>query len=186
MVVCGLFNGFSVNQGSAAASDVLKRARALVSEERSSAREDEHIDSIGITFVMDSALVADQGSSIIATFSYSVAAPTYLFSRTDVLKNPSAFQPLCGAFRLSGTPVDAFVRSSPLDQTKFQSPLDYVNPHFRLLAVLPSGTLTSKNFGPFDFALKDPLGGPFAWGAAQYGLLVGKLSAHANQSLAAR
>jgi hypothetical protein len=186
MIICGLFNGFSVNQGSAAAGDVLKRARALVSEEKSSAREDEHVDSIRITFVMDSSLIADESSSIIATFSYSVAAPTYLFSRSDVLKNPSVFQPLCGAFRLSGTPSDAFVRSAPIDQIKLPSPLDYVSPHVRLLAVLPSGTSTSKSFGPFDFALKDPLGGPFTWGAAQYGLLIGKLSAHANQSLAAR
>src|SRR5205823_5572198 len=89
-------NAFSVVAGSAAASDVLKYSRSIVSQEKQSALEDEHLAAIRIRFVVDSALVASQESRLIGGFSYSSTAPLYLFAERDLLARPSAFQPRGG------------------------------------------------------------------------------------------
>jgi hypothetical protein len=184
MIVTGLFNGFSINRGSGAATDVIKRSRVLMAEERNSAQIDAHLDTVRIALVIDSALAQANASSVLATFSYSMSAPIYLLGRTDVLHEPSAFQPLNGGFHFAAGSQRADTSSLPTPEIRrsaiaplqLHSPIEYVIPEFRVFAIMPTGTSRSKSFGPNDLSLQDTIGGTFAWGEAQFRLVVGKLS----------
>jgi MFS family permease len=184
MITCGIFNGFSLNRGSEASSEAIKRARGLIAEERSSAKSDEHIDTVRIAMVVDSALAQAESGSMIATFMYSLNAPIYVLGRGDILNEPSTYQPMNGGIHFVGTPASTDssalptpqVRRSVIEPLRLNSPTDYVNPQFRILSLLTPGTSRSKSFGPYDLSLQDTIGGNFEWGEAQFRLLIGKFS----------
>ncbi|SRR5579883_73094 len=174
-------NMYSVAAGSSAASSVLYTARSLVSGERQTAREDQHIDKISLRFVMDSTFRA--GVPLVGSFSYSASAPIYLFSEHDMFAQPSAFQPPGGIIRTS---VRGQLAVSPVSPMMLGSEDRYVDSTLRILAALPKGTSTSRAFGPFDLSLAEDAGVDIDKGQAKYHLGIGKLNAGHKIEMAAR
>jgi hypothetical protein len=166
-------NAFSVAVGSAAATDVLKSARSLVAQERQLALEDEHRSNIRVRFVLDSALVASQESGLVGRFSYSSAAPIYLFSEHDLLAQPSAFQPRGGIVRTSSGATPR----SPAVPPMLGSEDRYVDSTVRVLAAMSQGSTRSSSFGPFSLYLAEDAGVLIDKGEASYRLMIGKLNA---------
>jgi hypothetical protein len=165
-------NAFSIAAGSAAAGDVLRSARVLVTQEHETVRENEHLDSIHIRFVMDSTLGAQ--AAYVGAFSYSSTVPIYLFSERDVLANPAAFQPQGG---MVSTKNRGSLTVSPSIPVLLGSEDKYIDSTVRLLAVLPMSTHSSNAFGPFDLSLIEDAGINIDKGEAKYRLAIGKLRA---------
>ena len=169
-----LLNGFSIATGSAAAEDVLKSSRSLITQERETALEDEHIPHIGIRFVLDSALVQRDASHSIGTLSYSETAPIYLFTETDLLKQPWAFQPRGGIVHtgaLDGKTI------SPAIPIMLGSADRYIDSTVRVLAAMTKGAIVSPTFGPFTLSLAEDAGINIDKGEVSYRLAIGKLQA---------
>ena len=165
-------NAFSIAQGSAAALDVIHSARSLVSGERETTREDEHLNHIGIRFAMDSSLGAQ--AAYVGTFSYSSTAPLYLFTGGDVLDNPAAFQIPGGAVKTSNRDDRAI---SPAIPALLGTEDRYVDSTVRVLAALPMGTHVSNALGPFALWLVEDAAIKIDKGEATYKLAIGKLRA---------
>jgi MFS family permease len=176
-------NAYSVSAGSAAADDVLKSSRSLIRQERETARQDEHLDSVRIRFVLDSSETARHTSSLIAIFSYSSTAPLYLFTESDLLKEPWAFQPRGGIVQTSPLGTKAV---SPTIPTQLGSADLYVDSTARILACLPKGSVVSSAFGPFELSLAEDGGTNIDRGEASYRLSIGKLKAGHPIQLAAK
>jgi len=191
MVVTGLFNAFAINRGSDAATDVVHRSRALVQEARRNAQSDEHLDSLHIAVVLDSALAQANAADVIATFSYSYSAPLYLLQESDQLGDARAMQPLNGGMQWAPDPA-RMLPLQPMSRTSATAPIvfasitDYTHPAFRVLTSLTTGTSRTSSFGPEQFHIADTLGTTFAFGAAQFRLLEGHLSAAEATGLASR
>jgi hypothetical protein len=165
-------NAFSIAQGSAAALDVIHSARSLVAGERETAREDEHLNHIGIRFVMDSTLGAQAAS--VGTLSYSSTAPLYIYTEGDVLSDPATFQPRGGAVKTTKRDNRAI---SPTVPILLGSEDKYIDSTVRILASLPLGTRVSNSFGPFELSLAEDAGIIIDKGEAKYHLAIGKLRA---------
>ncbi len=170
-------NGFSIAQGSAAALDAIHSARSLVSGERETTREDEHLDHIHIRFTMDSTLGAQ--AVFVGTLSYSATAPLYLFTEGDVLENPAAFQIPGGMVHTQAAQAGSTVPRgvSPVIPILLGSEDNYIDSTVRILAALPMGTHVSNSFGPFDLSLAEDAGINIDKGEAKYRLAIGKLRA---------
>jgi hypothetical protein len=165
-------NAFSIVRGSAAALDVIHSARSLVSGERETTREDEHIHDIHVRFVMDSSLGAH--ATFVGTFSYSATAPLYLFTGGDVLDNVAAFQPPGGAVKTKNPGVFS---TSPVIPVQLGSEDKYIDSTVRILAALPMGTLVSNAFGPFEVSIVEDAKINIDKGETQFHLGIGKLRA---------
>jgi hypothetical protein len=165
-------NGFSIVKGSAAALEVIHATRSLVAGERETTREDEHLNHIGVRFVMDSALAAQ--ATLVGTLSYTSTAPLYLFSEGDVLGDPAAFQPPGGAIK---TKNRGWLTISPVIPIELGSEDKYIDSTVRILAALPMGTFASNSFGPFELSLVEDAGIDVDKGEAKYRLAIGKLRA---------
>ncbi len=165
-------NTFSIAKGSAAALDVIHSARSLVSGERETTREDEHLNHIDIRFVMDSSLGAQ--ATFVGTMSYTSTAPLYLFTEGDVLDRPAAFQPPGGAIKTNNR---GNLTISPVVPIQLGSEDKYIDSTIRILAALPMGTLASNAFGPFELSLAEDAGINIDKGEANYRLTIGKLRA---------
>lgn len=174
-------NTFSIAVGSAAAGDVLKSSRSLIAQERQTALEDEHPASIRIRYVLDSALVAEQGSGLVARFSYSSTAPLYLFGEHDAVASPSAFQPRGGMVHTH----TGGAACSPTVPAMLGSEDQYLDSTVRVLAAMESGSHVSKSFGPFALYLAEDAGLIIDKGEAHYRLSIGKLRAGHPIELAA-
>jgi hypothetical protein len=183
MIVTGLFNAYSLNRGSDATTEVIKTARTLITQERQSAKDDERIDSLRFSFALDSSLAQLHAGYLVGTYSYSLAAPIYLFGANDLLHDQTQFQPAAGCIRPKES---ALTRTSPTDPIVFSSPEKYIDPHFRVLALLPVGVSTSPTFGPYGYTLTDTNSSNFSRGLAEYRIAVGKLSPHHPTGLASR
>jgi hypothetical protein len=163
-------NTFSIAKGSAAALDVIHSARSLVSGERETTREDEHLNHIDIRFVMDSTLGAQ--ATFVGTMSYTATAPLYLFTEGDVLDRPAAFQPPGGAIKTNNRGA---LTISPVIPIQLGSEDKYIDSTIRILAALPMGTLASNAFGPFELSIAEDAGINIDKGEANYRLTIGKL-----------
>jgi hypothetical protein len=169
-----LLNGFSIAQGSAAAEDVLKSSRSLITQERQTALEDQHIPHIGIRFVADSLLLQSDASHSVGTLSYSETAPIYLFTEPDLLKQPWAFQPRGGIVKTGGQNGNA---SSPAIPIMLGSADRYIDSTIRILSVMPKNAVVSPTFGPFTLSLNEDAGINIDKGEASYRLAIGTLKA---------
>ncbi|MDP4220824.1 MAG: hypothetical protein Q8896_10330 [Bacteroidota bacterium] len=173
MIAAGLFNGVSTNRGSEAASEIRDGAIKLVRGEFASAKSDDHLDTIAIRFVLDSALIESMSESPIGSFSYSCTAPNYIYGIGNPLSRPSQFQPEAGILdRQDKSPSGA----SPARPIYFPSPEQYFDPRFRVLAALKQGAALSSNFGPYARSFTDTTGITADYGLAKYRLVIGKLS----------
>jgi hypothetical protein len=173
-IVSLAMNAYSIAIGSFAATDVLSSARGLVSQERESARQDEHLSNIRFRFVMDSTLAAQ--TELVATLSYSATAPVYLFTEHGILNQPSAFQPPGGLVRAqAGSAIPR--TGSPDIPLLLGSEDKYIDSTVRILATLPMGTQSSNAFGPFDMSLAEDAGVNIDKGEVEYRLAIGKLRA---------
>ncbi len=166
-------NAFSVASGSAAASDVLRSSRMLITQEKETAREDQHIDRIRIRFTLDSSLAAQ--CAYVGTLSYSATAPIYLFSEHDLLSDPAAFQPPGGMIKTISRPNGRTL--SPSVPVQLGSEDRYIDSTVRILAALPMATHTSNSFAPFDVSLREDAGINVNKGEAKYHLGIGTLRA---------
>ncbi len=165
-------NAFSIAQGSAAALDAIHSARSLVAGERETTRQDEHLDHIGIRFVMDSTLAAQ--ATYVGTMSYSCTAPLYLFTEGDVIDNPAAFQPPGGVVKTSKRGERTI---SPIVPVMLASSDQYADSTTRILAALPLGTHVSNAFAPFEVSLVEDAALDIDKGEAKYHLAIGTLHA---------
>ncbi len=173
-------NAFSIAKGSAAALDVIHSARSLVSGERETTRQDEHLNHIGVRFVMDSSLGAQ--ATYVGTMSYSATAPLYLFTEGDVLDDPAAFQVPGGVVKTSKVlplPLGEGWGEgiSPTVPILLGSEDKYMDSTIRILTSLPMGTHVSNSFGPFEMFLAEDAGLTIDKGEATYHLAIGKLRA---------
>ncbi len=172
MIASGIFNAVSTNRGSEAASDVRESAIKLIRGENNFAKTDEHIDSLTIRFVLDSALIEQMSGASIGSFSYSASAPVYIYGE-NLLANPSLFQPEAGILRRSEKSLDG---TSPVKFITLKNPEAYFDPHLRILAALPHGTNFSSAFGPFARSFADTTSLSAEFGTAKFRLVIGKLS----------
>ena len=174
LISTALLNGFSIVTGNAAAEDVIKSSRSLIMQERQMALEDEHLPHIGIRFVLDSALVQHDASHSVGTLSYSETAPIYLFTESDLLKQPWAFQPRGGIVRTTAMNGKT---SSPSLPVMLGSEDHYVDSTIRILSVMSKGMAVSPTFGPFTLSLAEDAGINIDKGEGSYRLAIGKLKA---------
>ena len=174
LIVTASINAFSVSAGSAAAEDVLKSSRTLIRQERQSVKEDEHLDSVRIRFVVDSALVRHSDGAFVGIFSYSCSAPLYLFTEPDLLKRPWEFQPSGGMVKTGNRGMKAI---SPAIPIILRSADEYVDTTVRVLASMTKGAKSSPSFGTFVLSLQEDAGINVAKGEADYRLGIGKLIA---------
>lgn len=182
MIATGLINAVGINRGSAASEEVLTTSRHLIQQAKVSAQEDEHIDSLNVQLLIDSALAQDGSANILGTYSYSLSAPLYLYGEKDLLHAPYTIQPIPGSFRQIAKDAR---RNSPVDPPQFTSPERYVDSSLRLFTVLPSGS-ASSSFGPYDLHLVDTIGLNVSHGESSFHLLIGRLSPGRVQGLALR
>jgi len=181
MLAAGVYNGVSTNRGSEAASEVRESAIKLVRGEMNTAKSDEHLDSISIRFVLDSALVDHMSSSLFASFSYSAGTPVYLYGTGNPLSNPSLFQPEAGIFERPDKTTNG---SSPAKTIRFENPEQYFNPRLRILASLPEDASSSSQFGPYTHSFIDTTGVMTDFGMAKFKLVIGQLSPKQHTGLA--
>ncbi len=181
MLAAGIYNGVSTNRGSEAASEIRESAIKLVRGEMNTARSDEHIDEIAIRFVLDSALIDKMSESTFGSFSYSAAAPIYLYGKGNPLSYPAQYQPEAGILQRSKKTSNG---SSPAKVMEFANPEQYFERNFRVLAILPQDAGLSSEFGPYTHSFTDTTGILFDYGMAKYRLVIGKLSPKQHTGLA--
>jgi len=181
MLAAGIYNGVSTNRGSEAAYDLRESAIKLSRGEINLAKTDEHLDSLAIRFVLDSALVSSMSVSTFGSLSYSATTPLYLYGLGNPCSDPSQYQPEAGILERLPKSSNG---SSPAKQIFFPNPEQYFERHLRVLAALPEGALFSSEFGPYAHSFTDTTGIMFDYGMAKYRLVIGKLSSKPATRLA--
>ena len=160
-------------------------ARDLVREERSAARQDEHLQDIRIRVAVDSTLIPRMTSGMIAILSYSAVSPLYLYTEGDLLQAPWAFQPHGGAVRERMDTEKGHGRT-PVVAPELPSADRYADSTVRVLASLAPGSTTSASFGPYDLTLDGSSGVTIQKGEANYRLAIGRLHVGHRVQLASR
>ena len=173
MLSAGIYNGVSTNRGSESAYDLRESAIKLVRGEMNTAKDEEHLDAIGIRFVLDSVLIDKMSESPFGSFSYSASAPVYLYGKGNPLSYPAQYQPEAGIFERSQKTGNG---SSPARRIEFTNPEQYFAQNFRVLAALPEGAVLSSAFGLYAHSFTDTTGILFDYGMAKFRLVIGKLS----------
>lgn len=181
MVAAGILNGLAVNRGSDAASDVLRGAAELIRNESHSIETETGNGQLDVHFLIDER-VHDNSSSYIGSYSYTVTAPLYLYADGFMLDRPEMYQPNGGAmFR-----EDDGYFMSPADTLALPSFDNTLNERLRILAALPIGEASTQLFGKYGKALTDTTVYPVDFGAEQYNLMLGSLTATKFPGLALR
>ncbi len=182
MIVSGALNGLGTNRGSEASFELRERAVHLIEGEYQAAKENDHLDSLDIRAVIDSVVVATQATGIFPSISYSLTAPVYLYSKGTILNRPGLYQPRAGWLEhADGKPL-----LSPANKLPFSGPIEFFDRHVRILAMLPSGSTNSANFGPYAHGLTDTTGGMFVKAKASFYFGIGKLQSEHQSGLALR